>query len=103
MDKGDPALQHKHISGCLRSHTTWFSIVSIKVCGKGLEEEGPAMRIKKQQSLWLPFLSHTGVWCGAAHFHPPLCHRGGSRTKTRFENSTGPVSTSHLRGISSEV
>lgn len=48
-DKGDPALQHKHILSCLRSYTTWFSIVSIKVCGKGLEEGGPATRMSNQQ------------------------------------------------------
>lgn len=50
MDKGDPALQHKHILGCLRSYTTCFSIASIKVCGKGLEEGGPATRMRKQRS-----------------------------------------------------
>lgn len=50
MDKGDPALQHKHILGCLRSYTTCFSIASIKVCGKGLEEGGPETSMRKQHS-----------------------------------------------------
>lgn len=68
----------------------------VKVLRNGVQQWGEGSIV---QFLWWPFLSHAGVWCGSAHSYPPLC-----RTRTRFENSTSPVSTSHhLRGTLSEV
>lgn len=89
MGKGDPAPQHKHKSGCLRSYTAWFSTISIsiKVCGKAFWGGGQTIRMGKKNSaefLWLPFLSHAGGWC--CPLPPIFVLSRGTRSKTKPEN-----------------